>query len=109
MGEPKKKKNYLLKSKLNKEISTFRDILVSMDIPHTPIPLGYCHHVDAKLAWLRWENSSMKLRKTGKIEAYINFHRQRHTTTTHHPTQPTPTHPDMTDPPPEEKTPYTQP
>jgi hypothetical protein len=53
-GRTPKEKTYLLKTKLDTEISTFRDTLVQLNIPHTPIPLGYHHRVDAKHSWLPW-------------------------------------------------------
>jgi hypothetical protein len=73
-GKSHKEKRYILKTTLDEEISTFRDTLRHLKIPHTPVPLGYHHIVDAKLAWLRWERISMHLWEKGKLEAYIDFH-----------------------------------
>jgi hypothetical protein len=103
------KKTYLLKAKLDKELASFRDTLTNLKIPHTPIPLGYRHRVGAKLAWIRWEKSSMHLWKKDKLEAYIQLHHQRHTQPTNNPTHPPQTNTNETDPPPEEKPPYNQP
>jgi hypothetical protein len=60
-GKSYKEKRPILKTALDEEITIFRDTLCQLEIPHTPVPLGYRHRVDAKIAWLRWEKSSMLL------------------------------------------------
>jgi hypothetical protein len=95
-GRSHKEKRYIKKTALDEEITAFRTILQQLEIPHTPVPLGYRHRVDAKLAWLRWEKSSMHLWKKGKLDAYISFHSPNtHTPSSLHNsdnTTPTPQH-----------------
>jgi hypothetical protein len=92
-GRSHKEKRYIKKTALDEEITAFRTILQQLEIPHTPVPLGYRHRVDAKLAWLRWEKSSMHLWKKGKLDSYISFHSSNtHTLTSpHNPNNTTPT------------------
>jgi hypothetical protein len=105
-----KEKTYILKTKLDTEITTFRETIVQLKIPHTPVPLGYRHRVDAKLIWMIWDKSSMHLWEQGRLEAYINFHIQNLTQNTQPSNQQTTTRePSTTDPPPEETPPYRQP
>jgi hypothetical protein len=73
-GKSHKEKRYIPKTALDEEISTFRNTLRHLEIPPTPLPLGYRHIVDAKLAWLCWEKSSMHMWKKVQLEAYIYFH-----------------------------------
>jgi hypothetical protein len=108
-GRSPKEKTYLLKAKLDKELTSFRDTLTNLKIPYTPIPIGYRHRVDAKLAWLRWEKSSMHIWQKDKLKAYIQFHHQRHTQLTNNSAHPPQPNTIETDPPPEEKPPYIQP
>jgi hypothetical protein len=60
-GKSQKEKRYILKTALDEKISIFRNTLPHLEIPHTPVTLGYRHRVDAKLAWLRWGKSLMDL------------------------------------------------
>jgi hypothetical protein len=52
-GRSHKERRYIKKTALDEEITAFRAILQQLEIHHTPVPLGYRHRVDAKLAWLR--------------------------------------------------------
>jgi hypothetical protein len=80
-GRSHKEKRYIKKTALDEEITEFRTILQQLEIPHTPVPLGYRHRVDAKLAWLRWE------------KAPCTYEKKENSTRTSHSTPTTQTHP----------------
>jgi hypothetical protein len=86
-GKSYKEKRYIQKTALDEEFTILRDTLFQLEIPHTPVPIGYRHRVDAKLAWLRWDKSSMLLWKKGKLESYIVFHSTHKDTHNSHPSQ----------------------
>jgi hypothetical protein len=73
-GSTHKEKTYIKKTRLDVEITAFREKLCQLKIPHTPVPIGYRHRVDAKLLWLRCERSTLKLWEQGKLTSYITFH-----------------------------------
>jgi hypothetical protein len=58
-GRTHKEKTYIKKTLRDVEITTFREKLCQLKIPHTPVPVGYRHRVDAKLLWLQCEKSAL--------------------------------------------------
>jgi hypothetical protein len=81
-GRTHKEKTYIQKTLLDVEITAFREKLCQLKIPHTPVPIGYRHRVDAKLLWLRCEKSALQLWEQGKLHSYITFH-NTHNDTNH--------------------------
>jgi hypothetical protein len=82
-GKSHKEKRNIFKTAIDEKISTFRNTLRHLEIPHTSVPLGYRHRVDARLAWLQWKKTSMHMWKRTTRSIYrLPLPSHRTTTTT---------------------------